>query len=298
MLHVIYRSYGGENRKARPNFYSKQLALTSLIRSFLELRRGQAELVFLNDGPISSDLLSIMTRYGEVLAHDKLGMRGSFAAALDLPLTRKWPASDLVWLSEDDYLYQPGALKALLASADAFPDVAYFGLYALIGSRLPTGGVFDDANRVPRRWREIDAQQVLGHRWCSALSTTSTFGGRVGPLVADRGMMLRAMRSGGAWDHTISLMYQGFQPYPLTSLLRELRNSTGKQPLRRRAGVFAVRAGLNIYQTLRAAALVRPRRLITADPPLITHLETAYMAVGSDWESLAQETQNLGIAGS
>ena len=296
MLHVIYRSYGGENRKPRPDYYSKRLALVSLIQSFLQVGRANAELIFLNDGPIPSDLIKVMTKHGEVIAHDKLGLRGSFAAALELPLVRKWSVNDLVWLSEDDYLYQPVALKALLAAADAFPDADYFGLYALIGSRLPSGGVFDDAARVPKRWRETTSKQVLGHRWCSALSTTSTFGARVGILEADRGMMLRAMTSGGAWDHTASLMYQGYQPYPLGSLLSGLRDPAGAQPLRRRAGAFAVRAGLNVYQTLRNAGLARRRRLVTADPPLITHLETAYMAVGSDWEALARNTQKLTIA--
>jgi hypothetical protein len=90
MLHIIYRSYGGENRKGRPDYYSKILALASLVRSFRQVTPGEAELIFLNDGPIPADRLRLMEASGEVLARSKLGLRGSMQGALALPGATIW----------------------------------------------------------------------------------------------------------------------------------------------------------------------------------------------------------------
>ena len=119
MLHLIYRSYGGENRKGRPAFYSKRLALASCIRAFQALEAhepGSAELIFLNDGPIADDLVEMMERSGEVLARPHRGLRASVRASLDLPAARGWAPDDLVWFAEDDYLYKPRALVDLVRS--------------------------------------------------------------------------------------------------------------------------------------------------------------------------------------
>ena len=58
MLHVVYRSYGGENAKGRPPYYSKLLALTSMVRA-AELAGEHVHLVFLNDGTIPADRLAV-----------------------------------------------------------------------------------------------------------------------------------------------------------------------------------------------------------------------------------------------
>ena len=51
MLHIIYRSYGGENLKNRPDFYSKLVCLYSFIDSVLMIDE-EVKLIFMNDGPI------------------------------------------------------------------------------------------------------------------------------------------------------------------------------------------------------------------------------------------------------
>lgn len=59
MLRVVLRSYGGENIKGRPAWYSKELAFASFARS---ARRAQAVLgaqvsvTFVNDGPVAPHL--------------------------------------------------------------------------------------------------------------------------------------------------------------------------------------------------------------------------------------------------
>ena len=290
MLHVISRSYGGENQKQRPEFYSKRLSLLSLIKAFQQLTPGSAELIFMNDGPIPEDRLELMKSSGEVIMRSNLGGLGSVTATLDLPMERGWAKDDLVWFAEDDYLYRPRALTDLVAAANAFPEAAYFGLYALMGMRQPNGVLFDDPLRMPRGWSDSEITRVNGHPWRRALSTTSTYGVRVKALVEDYAIMKIAMRSGGAWDHTIALMYQGFTPYPANSLFQALISKDSRKGLPRRAAICGARVGLNLYGVLRALKPSRHRLLVAPEPALITHMETEHMAAGTDWHAVAAQT--------
>jgi hypothetical protein len=289
VLHIISRSYAGENKKGRPEYYSKRLSLMSLIQAFQQLQPGAAELIFVNDGPIPEDRLQLMKSAGEVVMRERLGMQGSMRAILELPIMRSWPADDLVWFAEDDYLYLPHAFADLIAAAKAFPLASYYGLYALIGNRQPNGVLFDDVPRVPHAWSESEVTLVNGHPWRRALSTTSTFGVRVKSLVEDYPMMKVAMQTGGAWDHTTCLMYQGFTPYPIGSLLTSLLAQDTSGGLARRAAIFATRLGLNVYNVMRLMKPSRHRILVAPEPALITHLETEHMAVGTDWTEIAAQ---------
>jgi hypothetical protein len=289
LLHIISRSYAGENKKGRPDYYSKHLSLISLIQAFQQLQPGTAELIFVNDGPIPENRLALMQASGEVIMRSKLGMRGSLQAILELPTQRPWPEDDLVWFAEDDYLYQPHAFVDLLAAVKAFPQAAYFGLYALIGMRQPNGSMFDDVLRMPRGWSDSEITLVNGHPWRRALSTTSTFGVRVKALREDYMIMKRAMYSGGSYDHTTCLMYHGFIPYPAKSLLAALRDGTTGGGFARRAAICGVRIALDVYSLMRVFKPSRHRLLVAPEPALITHLETEHMAVGTDWETLAAQ---------
>ena len=289
MLHVISRSYGGENQKERPGYYSKRLSLLSLIRSFQQLEPGTAELIFMNDGPIPEDRLELMRSSGEVIMRSKLGALGSVTATLDLPMERGWSKDDLVWFAEDDYLYLPRGLSDLLAAADTLRQASYFGLYAMIGTQQPNGAQCDDMLRMPRGWADSEVTLVNGQPWRRATSTTSTYGVRVGALVEDYSLMKIAMQSGGAWDHTICLMYQGFTPYPTKALLQTLLDKDTRTGLARRASICAARTGLNLYHVMRALKPSRHRLLVAPENALITHLETEHMAVGTDWEAIAAQ---------
>ena len=296
MLHVVYRSYGGENAKGRPAYYSKALSLASLLRA-VEPLGTDAEIVFLNDGPIPDDLVHIMERHGQIDARAQMGMKGSLRAALALPKERGWPDEDLVWFCEDDYLYQPHALTGLRAAAMAFPDAGYFALYALIGSRLPNGAASDDKHippgctKLPSGWHDTEPTPVLGHPWRRALSTTSTFGARIGVLEQDRLLMYATMWSGGAWDYTTCLLYQGFQPYSLSESLHWLQTNPREKGLVQTATVAAVRIALSGYQAARRMAGQRGHLFVAPDPALVTHLEAAYLAQGTDWEAVAADTK-------
>ncbi|HKP60550.1 MAG TPA: hypothetical protein VJV78_27675 [Polyangiales bacterium] len=287
MLHIVYRSYGGENKKGRPFYYSKLVALLSLVRAVAEFD-GDAEIIYLNDGPIPSDRLRAMHRSGEVVAREGLGMRGSMRAALSMPIERGWAEDDVVWFAEDDYLYAPGAIRGLAGAAEKFPEADYFALYALIGERLPNGGIQPSDYPVPPGWRAGEPRTIDGHAWTRALSTTSTFGARIRPLLEDRGMMYLAMWSGGGWDHTTCMLYQGHQPFIWPTVVKPMQQPALSR-VARGAVIGAIRGGLNAWQAARTAAGYRSRTLIAPDPALATHLETEHLALGTDWAKVADD---------
>jgi hypothetical protein len=289
MLHLIYRAYGGENKKGRPPFYSKLLAVASLARALRQLEPGSAEAIFICDGPMPADRLAVMQSAGEVLRRSNLGLKGSLQTSLALPVDRKWPATDLVWFAEDDYLYQPHAFQNLLAAAAALPQADYLALYAQIG-HMPPSGALANQGWVPQGWQGSEPVLVQGHPWRRALTTTSTFGARVKPLLEDRRMMHVAMHSGGAWDHTTYLMLQGYRPYMARQLLQQLAEPGDPKLRLKRAALAAYRVWVNGYQTGRNLTGFRPRTMMAADPALITHMETRDIALGTDWPAVAQQT--------
>jgi hypothetical protein len=299
MLHIIYRSYNGENNKDRPAFYSKVVALASCIRAFEGLEAGTAEIIYLNDGPIPADRIRLMERSGEILACSRLGMKGSMRRALAIPYQRAWPADDLIWFAEDDYLYLPQAFKDLVAAATAFPDADYFALYALIDC-FPNGSPSIEYRLrwFPGSWLERRCVVVGDRCWERALSTASTFGGRPRAIVEDRLLMQIAMIYGGAWDHTTCMLYQGLCPFPYVSLVQSLRGSRTVKGFVRNVAVLAARLGLNGYQNVRRWTGSTPRLLIAPAQALATHLETQFLAVGADWNCLAEETQRWLMAAS
>jgi hypothetical protein len=128
-LHIVYRSVGSENRKDRPDFYDKSVALASLLRA-VDNVDIDTELVFVNDGPVPAERLAMMADAGEVLGVRCGSNRSSYRWALRLPRQRGWPSNDLVWFSEDDYLYTAASLRTLVRAADELAAADYFTLYA------------------------------------------------------------------------------------------------------------------------------------------------------------------------
>lgn len=288
MLHVIYRSYGGENHKGRPDYYSKHLALRSFIRA-VEHCTVPVEVIYLNDGPIPAELLALMRATGEVVARAKLGNKGAVRAALALPRQRGWPDDDLVWLAEDDYLYRPEALSVLAAAPAVFPSADYFALYVSVTAHPAPGTEQPSFAPIPREWRDSEPRLVAGHTWQRALSTTGTYGATVRALSEDNRLLRVALWSGAGWDHTMCLLYQGFQPFPWPAVLRKARGAEAPRPLNlfRRARfivIASIRAGLNLWQMVRRG----PRReLVAVEPALVTHMETGWIAPGTDWTAVA-----------
>ena len=183
-IRVVYRSHGGENAKDRPDYYSKFLGLLSFLRATEGM---DLEIMYVNDGPIPDDRFRLMTATGETVELPRVGMRGSYRAALQTATSGRWSREDVVWFSEDDYLYVPEALERLLPAVAAHPEVDYFALYAgtpahpLEQEPLPGDGD-------PRGWRQSPPVDVGGQSWIRVRQTSATGAARIKALREDRGI--------------------------------------------------------------------------------------------------------------
>lgn len=100
-LRIVYRSAEAENTKPRPTYYSKTLALVSLLWAAAALP-VPPEIVFLNDGDIPRDRLALMEAHGTVRAIDGGSNRTTFRVAVARQAALATDTDDLVWFAEDD----------------------------------------------------------------------------------------------------------------------------------------------------------------------------------------------------
>ena len=268
-LHVVYRSHGGENSKGRPDWYSKLVGLRSFCRA-VERARDQrpaadVEVVFLNDGPIPADRLELMGVWGDPVTIDGGSNRRSYLQGLSLARRRGWAAGDVVLLAEDDYLWRPEALVALV-DAVTDPALAHADYFAPYG---------DDVE---------DEGQPVG--WRTVVSTTSTFAVRVGALREDERLLVLCALSGGDFDYTSCLTLQGRPRFGPRQLLEHHAPAPGTPPWRagaRRVYLTAVRAAVDLRSVRRPS---RRRTLVGAAPALATHMELGWIVPGP-WERIA-----------
>ncbi|GAA4979879.1 hypothetical protein [Kineococcus glutinatus] len=284
-LHAIYRSHGGENVKGRPGWYGKQRALLSFCRAVAQARRSvDVDVVFLNDGPIPAERLDVMRAWGTPLPFTGGSNRRSYLRALALPRQRDWAGEDLVLLAEDDYLWTPAALTALLA-ASRTTTADYFAPY----SPAPGGaaGTAPDTTLGTAPGAGVAAPGEV--RWVPLESTTSTFAARVGALRQDERLLLLCCLSGGDFDHTSCLTLQGVARFGPRDLLRHkpLPPGTGTaRTLARNAYLTAMKLAVDVRAQRRPS---RRRTLLAASPAVATHMESGWVAPG-DWAALARET--------
>jgi hypothetical protein len=289
VLHVVYRSHGGENAKGRPAWYSKQVALLSFLRTARGVER--ADLVFLNDGPIPQERLTLMREHGRVSAITGGSNRASYLAALRLAVRSDWADDDVVLFAEDDYLWRPDALTSLVATA-ATARAEYFAPYGV--------GTHDDIEgrvpqwRRPRTSRGEDTLPADVVRWVPHESTTSTFAVRVGALRQDHALLVLCCLSGGDFDHTSLLAVQGIPRFRLRDLVSHHRGASSNPAVRLARAVYltAFRGAVDVA-SLRTPS--RRRRLAAADPAVCTHMEDGWLAPAPAgrpryWEDLAAQT--------
>ena len=295
-LRIVLRSHGGENLKSRPPYYSKLLALTSVVRAAHEAG-GSPQLIFWNDGPVPADRLDVMRAWGDVARVDAGSNRESYRAAVRMVTTSGWPSDDVVWFAEDDYLYRPAAFRMLRAAAAAIPQADYL---SMIGGRaLDQASPLTATRGYPRRGAVDvpDAIVVDGVSWFRGVSTTSTFGARLGVLREDARLLRQLPYSGGAWDHTTCLTVQGRQPFTWQEIGRDLRPAAGSGTAALAAATArgAVRASVRVGTNLRSRRRADHRRtLYLCDPVGTRHLELPGAADGLDWERLVEETRAWG----
>lgn len=287
-MRAIYRSYGGENLKNRPAFYSKTTALLSFLRA---AERTDVDVVFMNDGPVPAETLRIMRDRGEIVQIGPgAGLRGSWMAMVRLAAS--WDPDQVVWFSEDDYLYAPEALEHFAQAVNEMPDVDYFALYGSTDRHSFYGDL--QRSREPRNWLPV-TRTIDGHDWVRIYATTSSFGARSAALAEDMGIVRLSMVPHKKMfrDRDLMVMAQGYEPHRWSDLARAMVGlSTGsvKQRLRE-AALTPFLAASNIRSHRRTE---RRRLLMAADPNLATHMETGLLAPGADWVRIADEARAWG----
>lgn len=299
-LRILHRSYGGDNDKPRPPYYSKLLALGSLIRAAHALRTP-AELVFINDGPMPAERLRVMERFGEVRPVRRGGSDSrSYREMLTDEAARDGAGDDLVWLAEDDYLYQEDGLAQLVRGAETHPRADYFMIYGgksvdvarSSGRRLvmlPEGGADHP---------DAEATEVDGVMWYRIGSTTSTFGLRRRALREDLRLLRFGALTGGAWDSSSCRMVQGYLPYEKGVIRADLLPFLGDQPLARWPKSIARGLVRSVAVPLSRRPPEKRRTFVGADPEHALHMEApdtpshpiTTRTAKVDWAAVAAES--------
>lgn len=268
-LHTIYRSAPGDNRKGRPEFYSKDAALRSFVSALEQAPPGDR--VFVNDGPVAENRVSLMRAVGEVVALPGVGNCRSFRACVGIAEMRDWSDNDLVYFVEDDYLHLPKALSCLAVAASATPSADYFTLYDHPDKdRLVRHRLFRSVNQTTR---------VVGrHTWMPARSTCLTFGARLGALREDAWVFHLCSRFDPPADYAIWAILGGRGvSYGVPRLL--------KPRCRRPQTRLIIRGWLT--KDRRPA----PRKLYGPSPSLATHIEDDMLAPGVDWAHVSAQAE-------
>jgi hypothetical protein len=133
---------------------------------------------------------------------------------------------------------------------------------------------------------------VNGQIWRQTYAGTSTYAVRVGALREDYGIVLQSHLPyrHHVLDRQMGLVWQGYEPYKWADVAREAVGLVdGGAKARVRAVVEApFKAAFNLRSHRRPG---RRRLLYVAEPTLATHLETANLSPGRDWEAVARETR-------
>jgi hypothetical protein len=268
-LKIIYRYCLAENLKDRPEYYGKRLALESLLRA-IDQTEHEVDVIFIVDGgKAEPGMVERMKTAGRTLPLKMGNPVRSLTVAMRLACREGWQDDDLVLLCEDDYLYLPEALTSLMDAAKAHPDVDYFAPYV-----IPPDYKVDVADRTAGGWSAV---------W----ATTETFAVRMGILRKDRRFIELFAHSGAHFDTVQFLALAGEQPYEWSTLRSELTEPNPPGGRRKRVARTAIRAALNLRGHRRRANY---RQLYAPWPPVATHLETSWLAEGTDWTAVAEET--------
>lgn len=262
-LHLVYRSSSGDGAdKPRPAYFSKAIALESFCRAVEATR--PSSVTWVNDGSILPERVNLMREYGPIEELPSVGNARSFRVALSLVDRSPWADDDIVYFSEDDYLYLENAFIALDKAAESIEEASLFTLYDhpdYYQLKVHRGGHLGE-----RVWT------IDGTQWRPVRSTCMTFASRVG--------LVRRLH------FIFSYAAKGTVPNDF-GLFSALTGAPGYRWLGRVAGAkscrdrdFAARALLG---RSRATILVAPR------PSLATHMHEPYITRDHDWGAIAEK---------
>ena len=116
-INFIYRSVKGDGKqRSRPQYFNKKDSLKSFLNALSKLEdSSKGDIIFINDGEFADDIKEIISPLDvETIQLKKSGNSGSLRFAHNLVYERNWNNEELVYFSEDDYLYKPDAFKFLI----------------------------------------------------------------------------------------------------------------------------------------------------------------------------------------
>ncbi len=283
-LHVLYRTHPGSNGKSRPSWYDRRTAWDSLEAALA--RVDDATVTVVADGGLPRELEGVIGP-----EHRQVTMRGGMASssfrralAIGRDLSRTEPEDTLFWFAEDDYLYRPDAMTALLAAAAAVPGADYLTLFTPDDTAWHRTHPSQPDHPVP----PLDGGTVeaAGHRWRRIPKTTSTFGVRSAALRADRWLLDLGSRVGAPFDMATWHALQGLQPFPWRHLLSDLDPALSRRGAAKVVAKPVMRAVLN---TTRLAGT--PRVLVAPVDDLAVHMELDQLSARTDWAAVARATE-------
>lgn len=182
----IYRLYPGENPKGRPPYYSKELALKSFIAAYRRVGQKKKLILAVDAADLPDNYSAIIGRQADSVLY--LGGIGNTAGYLQvLNMIESENASDIFYVSEDDYLYKPDALAEFVTAMNSLPGVDYATLY-------------DHPDRYTRNDNQApfggDKIYVSGrYHWRTVESTCMSFGGRISSMKKDARIHRRLTRN-------------------------------------------------------------------------------------------------------
>ena len=269
-LHVLLRLTPSENRKNRPEWYSKESSFRSLLAAIAVGRESGLEIeltavVDLASGKsLSAPITELLGQTDRIVP-----IVGGNAAKSWRPVVRyvrdhvAFADDDLLYFIEDDYLHLPDAL-VLLTQGTA----EYRMLYS------------PEAEKNGKAGPAVDG-------WAPVPSGTTSFAVMGRAFREDASLHLRMSHGGGAWDELSSRALGnhetkpglGYVLWPFTA------DSHWERKLSLRPLRHAVFRAIALFESTR-----RHREVVLRVPFQATHCETAYLAPGVDWEEIAERS--------
>lgn len=277
-LQVRYRVSRHVNNKPRPPWFSRRVALASLLAALEPVRATHpVQISYIANRGVPDEVEDLVSGSGDVQSIEARSAPQAYRRMLDV-VPGDLGVDDLVWLAEDDYLYRPDALSALVEAAQALPHVDYFGLYT------PDNSAWHAARRSQPDRRGPARRFVVGGRtWVTAGASNATFGVRAGALREDARALQLCSLAGSGWDHACLCVVQGVAPYPARHLAADLPSPSSTQGAVRYLAQPLLRGAVDV-----AARTRRHRRTwIATTEDLATHMESGYVSSDYDWSAYA-----------
>lgn len=247
---IYYRTYGGENKAARPTWYSKELCLRSMLQAVeLAKKYFTVNFIVLHDGLLrdnptwSSSIRSLINPVGEVIELPKQNNAMSCLAAIHRADNHN--DEDIIFFAEDDYLWLDLSIKGIVSALLNLPSHYVTGYDHPVRYQpdYPLGADYP-------HWHTSIYITEERH-WRSQESTCMTFGAKAKTLKAD---------------------FKYFEKY---------HNNGKNVPDDRK--LFRHLCGLGIFQEQE-----NPQRILLGPmPSLNTHANLPWLAPLVDWDAEA-----------